>query len=171
VIENGIKAASDLGYEVNLFFVLGAPGEREIDLRKSIEVAKKYAVADIAFYHLIPFPGTELYDWVEKHGRFRFRAPEFLNTASHWLNEPLFTTEEMGVEKRKELYALANDEGKKHVENNMGRLMAKRICRKRGLPFALVFPVLILIRNKFVIKCMKNTFIWQRSKVMLGFEK
>jgi hypothetical protein len=114
---------------------------------------------------------ASLYDWVEKHGRFRFRAPAFLNTASHWLNEPLFTTEEMDVEKRKELYSLANDEGKKHVENNMSRLMAKRICRKRGLPFALVFPVLVLIRNKFVIKCMKNTFIWQRSKVMLGFEK
>ena len=100
-IEQAIQLACRLDFDVQLFFVMGAPGETEDDVRASIALSQKYPVVDIAFYHLIPFPGTELYEWVKANNRFRFKSPDYLNNASHWVNEPLFTTDELGVEKEK----------------------------------------------------------------------
>jgi anaerobic magnesium-protoporphyrin IX monomethyl ester cyclase len=67
-IETAIAAATDLGFNVSLFFLIGSPGENETDIRQSFELATKYDVARVYFFNLTPLPGTQVYDWAIEHG-------------------------------------------------------------------------------------------------------
>lgn len=67
-IEKAIKAATDLGFAVNLFFVIGSPGEGIEDIRASFDLAKKYDVAKVWFFNLTPIPGTEFYNYAIEQG-------------------------------------------------------------------------------------------------------
>jgi len=67
-IETAIAAATDLGFNVGLFFLIGSPGEDETDIDQSFELARKYNVARVYFFNLTPLPGTQVYDWAIKHG-------------------------------------------------------------------------------------------------------
>ncbi len=63
-----VKAAKEVGITVYTPFLFGIPGQTYEDGLKSIEFALELD-PDIANFHAItPFPGTELYDNIEKYG-------------------------------------------------------------------------------------------------------
>ena len=135
-IENAVKEACDLGYMVTLFFIMGLPTETEEDVEKSLEFAMKYPVFDVRFYNPIPFPGTELYDWVEEQGYFDEALGDYLNSFSHWVNRPVFGTPELPIKSRKELYSRINEKIKKHTLKTK-LLFAKemeKMFRDLGIP-------------------------------------
>lgn len=67
-IEKAVKAAKEVGLFVYTPFLFGIPGQTFADGLKSIEFACRIN-PDIANFHAItPFPGTELYDNIEKYG-------------------------------------------------------------------------------------------------------
>jgi anaerobic magnesium-protoporphyrin IX monomethyl ester cyclase len=101
IMERAIKGACELGYDVTLFFLVGSPGETPADVEDSVALALKYPLYEAMFYNLIPFPGTELFDWVRENGYFLSQPEEYLNNASHWGNEPVFETPEFPAEERK----------------------------------------------------------------------
>lgn len=130
-IEEAIKNACKLGFLVRLTFVIGTPGETENDVLDSINFAKKYPVMWVNFYHLIPFPGSDLYQWIVDNDNFIYEAPSYLNNASHWFNKPLFKTEELSVEKRIELYEKANKETMNHCLPTLKKYVDQ--LNKKGL--------------------------------------
>ena len=67
-IESAIAVATDLGFHVTLFFLVGSPGEDVKDVEQSFQLALKYNVAGVYFFNLTPIPGTEFYDWAVRHG-------------------------------------------------------------------------------------------------------
>jgi len=103
-IDQAIKDATELGYAVYLYFILGSPGETIADAQKSFDLALKYPVDEARFYKLIPFPNTELFDWVREHNLFIRLPDEYLNDADHFSEEPCFTTPELGYQDRVNLY-------------------------------------------------------------------
>lgn len=116
-IEKAVSEACDLGYKVTLFFLLGSPEETKADVEDSVTLALKYSVYDARFYNLIPFPGTELYDWVVANRYFvgEQKGYEYLNNASHWTNDPIFQTPELPIEERRKLYQWANTVVQRHT--------------------------------------------------------
>jgi radical SAM superfamily enzyme YgiQ (UPF0313 family) len=67
-IENAVKWAKEAGLKVSTSFMFGIPGETFEEGLKTIEFAIKLD-PDIANFHAItPFPGTYLYDNLEKYG-------------------------------------------------------------------------------------------------------
>ena len=63
-----VKAAKEVGLTVHTPFLFGIPGQTFEDGLKTIEFACELN-PDIASFHAItPFPGTELYDNIEKYG-------------------------------------------------------------------------------------------------------
>lgn len=67
-IRQAVRAAKDVGLTVLTPFLFGIPGQTFEDGLKSIEFACELD-PDIANFHAItPFPGTELYDNIEKYG-------------------------------------------------------------------------------------------------------
>lgn len=57
-IEESIKSAIGVGFDVTLFFLIGSPGETSRDVQDSINLVKKYRyyLEDVRFYNLFHFP-------------------------------------------------------------------------------------------------------------------
>jgi len=111
-IEQCIKDATEVGMEVQLGFVVGAPSETWSDLMNSIELAGKYEVWRADFLNLIPFPGTELFEWVRNNGHFLEEPEKYLNRDIDY-DEPLFETALLSKEERREITRITNRLNKK----------------------------------------------------------
>lgn len=66
--ERAVSAAKEAGLRVSTPFVFGIPGETFQEGLETIEFALKLDPNMANFHALTPFPGTELYDNVEKYG-------------------------------------------------------------------------------------------------------
>ncbi|MBT6047457.1 MAG: radical SAM protein [Candidatus Scalindua sp.] len=99
-IEHAIRISLDLGFDISLFFVFGAPGETLEDVEDSIRISLKYPVVESRFYNLIPYPGTELFQWVQNN-RYFVKSPEqYLNDTSTFPSAPVFETPELPYKTR-----------------------------------------------------------------------
>ena len=103
-IEQALKNASELDYNLKLLFVVGTPGETREDVEDDVRLALKYPLQDVHFYNIIPYPGTELYEWVEKNNRFLKKPEDYLNDVTFNEINPIFDTPELPVEDRIALF-------------------------------------------------------------------
>jgi len=136
-IEHAIATACELGFLVRLTFLLGSPGETWKDIQDSIKVALKYPVWKFNFFNLIPFPGTELYDWITTNNYWVVDQEEYLNEIDHWTNKPAFETPELSCEKRIQAYELTHKLMITHWEKsdrNARRLVLHKRLEMKGLP-------------------------------------
>jgi len=99
-IKRVIQDACSLGYEVDLFFLVGSPQEEWADLEDSFNIASQNCGVSY-FYNIIPFPNTELFSWIEKYGRFLRNPEDYLNEYPVLDNKPLFETPQMPYKLRK----------------------------------------------------------------------
>jgi radical SAM superfamily enzyme YgiQ (UPF0313 family) len=63
-----VKAARRAGLSVHTPFIIGIPGETVAEARRTIDFACELDPDIASFHALTPFPGTELYDEIEKYG-------------------------------------------------------------------------------------------------------
>jgi len=153
-----IKNALDLGFKVTLFFIVGSPGETIDDLHDSINIAQKYPIFDARFYNLIPFPQSELYNWVKKNNYFLCDPEDYLNNSSQWDYTPVFETPEMNREQR--VWALKKvREVRKTVRYNS---MRSSLRPKFG-PFADLVAK-IYVNDWVQDKLMKNSILRRNLK-------
>ena len=76
-IKKAVKTAKEVGITVYTPFLFGIPGQTYEDGLKTIEFACELD-PDIANFHAItPFPGTELYDNIEKYGTMSDNLADF----------------------------------------------------------------------------------------------
>ncbi len=101
IIKKAIENACDLGYEVDLFFLTGTPGETWQDLEDSFKIALDYPISIAHFYNIIPFPNSEMFELIKTRGRFLKEPKEYLNNYPILDNEPLFETPELSKKERK----------------------------------------------------------------------
>lgn len=99
-VKEAIEWACDLGYEVELHFVVGAPHETWNDIQDSLEIASKYPIADFHFNNLIPYPQTELFNWVQKNNYFVIPPEKYLNIVTPSKNIPVFETIDLSSRQR-----------------------------------------------------------------------
>ncbi len=159
-IEQAVKAACDLGYDVTLFFIIGLPTETPEDAETSLQFAQKYPVFDAKFYNLIPFPNTEIYKWIESHQYFLFHSEEYLNKASHWDVEPLFKTPEFPYEERVRMLKKAHK-----VRKQIRKAAMQRKLKKFGAPGSLAASIFVhdwvqdlLLHNKHLRRLAETIF-------------
>jgi radical SAM superfamily enzyme YgiQ (UPF0313 family) len=99
-MENAIDAACRLGYIVELYFLIGAPGETWEDFEKTVKLAVRYPVMITSFYHILPYPNTEMFEYV-KNNNYLLREPdEYLNDGSQRRNTPFISTPEFPYDMR-----------------------------------------------------------------------
>lgn len=125
-IEQALKNACELGYDMKLLFVVGTPGETREDVEDKVRLTMKYPLNDVHFYNIIPYPGTELYDWIEKNNRFLKKPEDYLNDVSFCEINPIFDTQELSAEDRVQLFKYL--EGvRKQVHKKAVRRVLKKI--------------------------------------------
>jgi len=127
-IERAIKLACDLGYNVKLLFVVGTPYETRSDVEDKVRLSRKYPIQEVHFYNTIPYPGTELYDWVGKSGYFLIKPEEYLNNISCLTKAPVFETPELPKQERIKLYRYLAK-----VRSQVHRDAVRRIFQKYGV--------------------------------------
>ncbi|MCJ7762764.1 radical SAM protein, partial [Candidatus Bathyarchaeota archaeon] len=128
-IRRAIEAACDLDYEVTLHFVIGTPGETEEDIEDSFSLARRYPVSNVYFNNLMPYPGTELYDWVQSKGYFAADPAECFDSVSSWADIPVFETPELTFNQRRQ--ALLRG---KQIMRQVRKEHFRKKLRQYGLP-------------------------------------
>ena len=148
-IERAIQMAVDAGLQSTLFFIVGNPGETPQDIEDTKRLALKYPIFDARFYNLIPFPGTEVYDWVVENNYFIKDPKHYLNSSSLWDFEPVFETPEFNREQRIQSLGECRD-----VRKTIRYRAMKRELRRLG-PLANV-AARLFVNDWFQRKLMKN---------------
>jgi anaerobic magnesium-protoporphyrin IX monomethyl ester cyclase len=147
-IEAAIQTACDIGYEVALFFVLGTPGETLEDVNDSIRVALRHSVFKVDFYNLIPFPGTELYEWVNDNDAWIGDKDELMNASEKNIrfgSSPFFQTQSLSLSQRAFLNRKLLGVMRKVERNYLAHFLKPRI-------YFLSYPAAYLISTRFVQK-------------------
>lgn len=99
-IEKAIREILRLKFDLQLYMVIGNQYETAQDVEDTFKLALKYPISDVHFYNPIPFPGSELYDWVEKNGYFLEDLDKYINDNCAFSTMPAFATPELPVKER-----------------------------------------------------------------------
>lgn len=164
-IERAIKDACDLGLDVRLFFLVGTPGETKADIEDSIKLAKRYPVGLLNVNNPIPYPGTELFDYVKENNLFLVPPEKYLNSVSEDRPTPVFETPELSKEDRIAMLERFDDVRKKVLKN-----AAYRKFKKYPLIGVLVkycFWVALFERLFFNNLTFRRLFEWIRYRQMI----
>jgi anaerobic magnesium-protoporphyrin IX monomethyl ester cyclase len=125
-IEEGIRHACELGYGVKLFFVIGNPTETAEDVEDMVTLSRKYPIEEVHFNNVVPYPGTELFEWIKQHDYFLREPEEYLNNASFWEAKPIFQTPELPESERirltEYLHRVRQEIHRKTIRRMFGRL-------------------------------------------------
>lgn len=93
------KNAKKAGLLVHGCFIIGLPGETKETAKKTIEFAKELDPDDAQFFPLIPYPGTEAYEWAKKNNYLTTEDFSKWSTEEGWHNSivsrPGLTNEEI----------------------------------------------------------------------------
>ena len=124
-IEEAIRIACELGLDVKLFILVGTPHEKSTDIEDSIRLARKYPVARVNFNNPIPYPGTELFDYVKENNLFLIPPEEYLNNVSEDKGVPLFETPELSEEERIKILQRCHQVEKEVMKNTVYRMFSR----------------------------------------------
>ncbi|MFH1368219.1 MAG: radical SAM protein [Elusimicrobiota bacterium] len=131
-IETAIQNACEIGYFVDLFFLIGSPEETEKEVMESVATASRHPVDNVFYFNLIPYPETELYEWAEKNAKLLYEPEYYLNKIHSNMDNPVFETAGFPAEARRRMLKFArNSEKKRKVGQYVKKLNAKGV---RGFP-------------------------------------
>jgi anaerobic magnesium-protoporphyrin IX monomethyl ester cyclase len=165
-IENAVSNACKLGYDVKLLFVVGTPQETWEDVEDKVKLSRKYPIQEVHFYNIVPYPGTELYDWIKLNNYFLKQPEDYLNNVSCLTHEPIFETPELPKNKRIKLYRYLNQ-----VRKEVHQDAFLRAFGKHKLIGCIVSPILT---NTLFEKAFYQNRFWRkiieslRYKMALG---
>jgi anaerobic magnesium-protoporphyrin IX monomethyl ester cyclase len=173
-MEKAIKAACDLGYIVELFLLIGAPGETWQDFEKTVELAGRYPVQAASFYHILPYPNTELFDEA-KRDKYLLRSPEeYLNDGSQRRNTPFLSTPEFPYELRKKAFDYAyraTAASTKNARREYSRRNVREKLERRGVSSALASMVANIYTIDFIYSSLSNNALAVNLKKYLSRQK
>jgi radical SAM superfamily enzyme YgiQ (UPF0313 family) len=122
-IEQAVKDAVELGYDVKLLFVVGTPYETRADVEDKVRLSLKYPIQDVHFYNIIPYPGTELFEWIKKNNYFLIHPEKYLNDISCLNYVPVFDTPELPADERKKVFRYLKKVQRKVHKQAVRRMM------------------------------------------------
>lgn len=105
-IEKTVKMMKQVGMEVVGFFIVGHPTETYERFMESVEFARRMPFDQVSFWNMIPYPGTELWQWVKDNATLLYPEEVYLNRASHSEGRPVFETADFSVKERRKAYRL-----------------------------------------------------------------
>lgn len=121
-IESAIQNACDIGLDVKIFIIVGTPHETRADIEDSIMLAKKYPVARVNFNNAIPYPGTEMFEYIKNHNFFIVPPDIYLNDVTEEKAIPVFETPELSKKERYELLKKCHKVEKEVMKNTAIRM-------------------------------------------------
>lgn len=141
-VRNAVRWTKEVGIqECSVNFIIGHKDETYETAMDSINFAKSLPSDYVNFYNLVPYPGTEAYDWAKKYGKFLVDTNNYLEAITYADNQPIFETKEFTRRERSEITA-------KGFRLHEYRIMRYRFGKLLG---SLLF---FFTRNKFIKKAL-----------------
>jgi len=149
-VRKAVDWTNKAGIKNAVNFIIGHQGETYQEALDSLKFAKSLPTNFVNFYNLLPYPGTEVYDWAIKYGHFLVPKENFLNEISYRDNVPIFETKEFTVAQRKEIIAMGFDLYRKTILTfRLGKILGNlvyyitnnKIIDKLSTNFALNNPI------------------------------
>jgi anaerobic magnesium-protoporphyrin IX monomethyl ester cyclase len=98
--EEVFRLTRQIGITFAVNFIIGHPGETYNKALKTIDFARRIPANYVNFYNLIPYPYTELYNWIMRNGRFIENYKDYLESVATRIRKPVFDTDDFPVEDR-----------------------------------------------------------------------
>lgn len=98
-----VKWAKEAGLKTAVHLIIGHQGETIETARDSLEFGRKLDADYVNYYNLIPYPGTESFEWVKQNGRWLVPEKDYLKHISYRDNEPIFETDDFSAEERRKV--------------------------------------------------------------------
>jgi len=99
-VKNAIRLTNKVGIKNSANFIIGHPGETYDRAMETLDFARKLPTNFINVYNLIPYPGTALYDWIEKYGKWIYHPDYILENIGSRDLKPVFETKDFTEEER-----------------------------------------------------------------------
>lgn len=98
-----VNITRKIGINHKVNFIIGHPTEIYEEAMDSIRFARSLKCNFVSFNNLIPYPGTEVYEWIKnnKNARFLYPPEVYLNELTQKKLIPVFETDEFPLEERK----------------------------------------------------------------------
>ncbi|MFH1868840.1 MAG: glycosyltransferase [Candidatus Omnitrophota bacterium] len=162
--QEAVDMAKQAGLGVGGFFMIGNPGDSYKAFRRSYEFAKQPVFDEVRFYSVEPYPGTDLYEWIQKNARFIVPIDKALNSYSRWSERPIFESDDFPEKDRIKAFnegeqLVAGKLFKKVLGPRLGSIFTSlsrvRFIRKflltAGFKFSSIIFNILKIKNKSLI--------------------
>lgn len=157
-IEQAIKYACELGFDVKIFVITGMPHETMEDIEDSLRLVQKYPIKRVVLNNPIPYPGTELFDIITANNWFVKQPEEYLNSVTENENEPVFVTPELSLGDRIKILNRMRIVEKRVTRNAIKRMYKKYLFlgSLAGYLFATDFVEKLFFKNITFRKIIEN---------------
>ena len=99
-ILEAVEIGNKIGWTQRVNFIIGHPDETYERAMDTIRFAEKLPRTILTFFTAIPYPGTDLFNWIKENGRFILPPEDYLNKVQYVEAKPLFETDEFTKEER-----------------------------------------------------------------------
>lgn len=106
-VKRAFKIMKKVGIGINAFFMIGTPGDTFKKFLKTYRFAESANPDEVRFYNTIPYPGTELFEWIKSNGKFLIPPERYLNEIERWEGKPVFETDNFSAEERAKAFKMA----------------------------------------------------------------
>jgi len=145
-IDRAVKMATGMSFSVQLYFIIGSPHETFEDVKSSFRFALKYPVSKVIFTNMIPYPQTELFNWIKNNSRLYKNPEDYLNDIGPYEKKALFDS--LGMTDRERMKALRLSA--KVIKKVHASGLTRRIASNYKLPQAVAGLLAWLLSFDFV---------------------
>ena len=100
-IENAIRDAIDVGFDVHLNMMIGFPDQTVQDVEDTFDFALKYPIRWASFNNFVPYFGTQGFADAENRGLFLVPPSEYLNDVNQKAEQIIVATPNISEEQRR----------------------------------------------------------------------
>ncbi len=93
-VREAVELTNKVGIRNSVNFIIGHRGETYQTAMETIKFAKSLPTNFVNFYNVIPYPGTELYDWVSENASYMMPVEDYLGKIGSRDVTPVFETKE-----------------------------------------------------------------------------
>lgn len=99
-VKTAVKYTNQAKIKHAVNFIIGHRDETFSDAKETLKFAKNLDCNYVNFYNMVPYPGTEIYQWAIKHAHFLIPKNQYLKNVSYRDINPIFETKEFTKKQR-----------------------------------------------------------------------
>tara|TARA_Y100000031_G_C8249639_1_gene399876 strand:- start:1240 stop:2691 length:1452 start_codon:yes stop_codon:yes gene_type:complete len=102
-VVDAVNLTNKVGLNNVVNFIIGHPSETYEKAMDSLRLAQDIPSSYVCVYNLVPYPGTDLFEWIKNNGTFNYPLEEYLKNVSYGEKTPIFETKDFSTKERQKI--------------------------------------------------------------------